>query len=168
MIEYYSETQRWSKLLSIAILSGSVVFAGLILFLCFGDGAEPSLIWTLWGLWVMVTLFDAFIAGISLVTKVHSQGITAYFRPLRFPSKTFTWPEIETAYARPYSPVKEYGGWGIRFGKSGRAYNIKGNQGIQLVLKDGKKFLIGTQQPGTFIQAVRSAGGPVGKPNEGK
>lgn len=42
----------------------------------------------------------------------------------------------------------DYGGWGLRlgfFGK-GRAYNISGNIGMQIVFKDGKKLLIGTQK----------------------
>ncbi|MHC4386604.1 MAG: hypothetical protein ACYSUG_06395, partial [Planctomycetota bacterium] len=73
--------------------------------------------------------------------------------------------DIETIYPRLYSPIAEYGGWGIRFGKSGGAYNLRGSQGIQLILKNGKNFLIGTQQPDDFIQAVQTAGGPVGEPN---
>ena len=64
--------------------------------------------------------------------------------------------EIENVYPREYSPVAEYGGWGIRYGKSGSAYNMRGNRGIQLELKNGKEFLIGTQQPEPFMQAVRS------------
>lgn len=48
---------------------------------------------------------------------------------------------------RTYSPIKEYGGWGYRITlKNGKAFNVTGNKGIQLVLKSGKKLLIGTQQ----------------------
>jgi hypothetical protein len=56
--------------------------------------------------------------------------------------KFFSWEEIEKISVREYSPLFEYGGWGIRRGKSGRAYNVKGNIGLQLVLKNGKKILL--------------------------
>ena len=41
----------------------------------------------------------------------------------------------------------DYGGWGIKYGLKGLAYNISGNFGIQLELKSGSKILIGTQKP---------------------
>lgn len=154
--------------ISVAVLSGSVVFAGVILFLWFGtEEIEPSMLGLLWGLWLGTTLIDVLLASIKLVTEVHSDGIKVYFSPLHFPSKYLSWQEIESIYPRVYSPVADYGGWGIRYGKSGSAYNIRGNQGVQLILKNGKKFLIGTQQPDDFIQAVKTAGGPVGEENNG-
>jgi hypothetical protein len=51
-----------------------------------------------------------------------------------------------------------YGGWGIKRGIGGLAYNVSGNQGLQLVLTDGRKILIGTQKPEQFINAMSSAG----------
>ena len=39
------------------------------------------------------------------------------------------------------------GGWGIRlWTKYGTVYNTKGNKGLAIELKNGKKFLIGTQK----------------------
>jgi hypothetical protein len=46
-----------------------------------------------------------------------------------------------------YSPLGEYGGWGVRYGfSSGWAYNIKGNKGLRLLLASNKKLLLGTQK----------------------
>jgi hypothetical protein len=57
------------------------------------------------------------------------------------------WSEIKSIQLRKYKPIREYGGWGIRFSfTEGKAYTIKGDEGIQLVLNSGKKFLIGTQK----------------------
>ena len=61
-----------------------------------------------------------------------------------------------SVYTRTYSPMREYGGWGIRFGKSGKAYNIKGDEGLQLVFKNGKRLLIGSQKSQELAQAVDS------------
>ena len=61
--------------------------------------------------------------------------------------------KLETAI----SPIQEYGGWGYRtsFGKKkGSAYNVKGDKGIQIELKTGKKLLIGTQKEDEAQQVI--------------
>ncbi|EAR12449.1 hypothetical protein PI23P_07485 [Polaribacter irgensii 23-P] len=65
--------------------------------------------------------------------------------------KHIQWQEIETAHVRNYNPIGEYSGWGIKGGllwnkEKGKYVNISGAIGIQLVLKNGKKLLIGTQK----------------------
>jgi len=37
-----------------------------------------------------------------------------------------------------------------------RAYNMSGNQGVQLVFKNGKKLLIGSQKADELAEAIRS------------
>ena len=51
-------------------------------------------------------------------------------------------------------PISEYLGWGIRAGSNGKAYNVKGNIGLQLVLKNDKRVLFGTQQPNELQKAI--------------
>ena len=62
--------------------------------------------------------------------------------------KFFSWEEIEKISVREYSPLLEYGGWGYAEERVEEhiMYNVKGNIGLQLVLKNGKKILIGTQK----------------------
>jgi hypothetical protein len=64
-----------------------------------------------------------------------------------------------SAEPRTYSPVLEFGGWGIRVGGGGMAYNVSGNEGVQLVLKSGRRVLIGTRQPDVLMSALRAATG---------
>ena len=49
---------------------------------------------------------------------------------------------------RKYSPISEFGGWGIKYSISGKGwvYNVQGNEGIQLYLSNNKRVLIGTQK----------------------
>ncbi|MBJ2175825.1 hypothetical protein JBL43_16340 [Aureibaculum sp. A20] len=59
------------------------------------------------------------------------------------------WNDISKVYVRKYNAITEYGGWGFRgyiFKTGGKAFNVMGNKGIQIVLKNGKKMLIGTQK----------------------
>lgn len=41
----------------------------------------------------------------------------------------------------------DFGGWGYRLGKWGKAYSTKGEHGVQLIMKDGSQLMIGTQKP---------------------
>ena len=83
---------------------------------------------------------------VKLETKIQNEGIYVKFFPVVPKFKFYPWEEISTAVVRKYSPLMEYGGWGIRFGRNGKAYNIKGNKGLQLKFKSGNALLIGTQK----------------------
>ena len=99
-------------------------------------------------LFSLAALFPmAFILYLRQDTRIDSEGITTKFYPLGFSRKFFAWKEIEKIYVRKYSPIAEYGGWGIRGIRRKKAYNVAGNLGIQIVIKDKKTFLIGTQKP---------------------
>lgn len=98
---------------------------------------------------------------IRLETKIDEQGVSVRFFPFQITFRYYPWRNIKKAYVRKYSPLTEYGGWGIRqglFGK-GKAYNVKGNQGLQIILNDEKKVLIGTQkfeEMGEFLTEIKN------------
>ncbi|MHC4271366.1 MAG: DUF6141 family protein [Planctomycetota bacterium] len=95
---------------------------------------------------------------LKLETEVRSDGLYIRFFPFHLKYKRFVPEDLKECYIRTYRPIKEYGGWGIRygFGESGKAYNVKGNQGLQLVFENGKRLLIGTQKPKRLLEAVNS------------
>jgi heme/copper-type cytochrome/quinol oxidase subunit 4 len=83
-----------------------------------------------------------------LDTQIKSEGIYVRFIPFRFKYRHYNWEDLSKIYIREYSPLGEYGGWGIRYTISGagKAYNISGKIGLQLEFTTGKKVLIGTQK----------------------
>jgi hypothetical protein len=82
----------------------------------------------------------------KLETTITKEAISVRFFPLILKTKVYHRDSIEQAVVRNYSPLAEYGGWGFRFNSDGRAYNVSGDTGIQLVFKNGKKLLIGTNK----------------------
>ena len=94
---------------------------------------------------------------LKLETEVRSDGLYVRYFPFHFKFKRFTADDLSEYYARKYRPILEYGGWGIRcsFGK-GKAYNVSGNKGVQLVFKSGKRLLIGSQRAEELEEAIRS------------
>lgn len=101
-----------------------------------------------------ITLSMALLSSIKLITRIDEQGVHYRFKPFHFKVQTIPWEDIDQIHVRKYSPILEYGGWGIRFGRNGRAYNIRGNTGIQIVRKNGKRLLIGTQRPDEAAQQL--------------
>ena len=102
------------------------------------------------------------LSPFTLKTTIDESGITYCYSPLNIKSHTILWKDIDSAYVRTYKPVMEYGGWGIKYSfKHGKVYNVKGKEGLQLVLKNGKHILFGTQKPEDvkkFINVLASAG----------
>lgn len=103
----------------------------------------------------LVLLLTLLFANTKLITRIEKDGIYVKFYPFHRKYKYYRWEKIVNSYIRTYSPLSEYGGWGIRYsmGGKGMAYNVSGNQGLQLELEDGKKVLIGTANP-TELEAV--------------
>ena len=79
---------------------------------------------------------------IRLITNINQNEIRMKFFP--FVKKHINWKDVKSAEIVNYGFV---GGWGIRlWTKYGTVYNTKGNKGLAIELKNGKKFLIGTQK----------------------
>jgi hypothetical protein len=86
-----------------------------------------------------------FIYIIKLNVKVDNNGLHYQFFPIHMKHRTIKFEEVIKFEAITYSPIMDYGGWGIRYRFKGKAYNIKGNKGVQIYLKNGKKILFGSQ-----------------------
>ena len=78
----------------------------------------------------------------KLETKITADQIQ--LKHLIFVKRSFKWKNIEAAELIKYGFV----GYGIRISiKYGTVYNVKGDKGLRITLKNGKKYLIGTQKP---------------------
>lgn len=148
-MKQFKETQRFTQWWLWLVLVGSWVVlmyslatvqpqTTLAYFISFGVGMLlPILFWQM-----------------RLMTRITEEGIYVRFVPFHFKEQFYPWESIESAQVRTYSPLMEYGGWGIKYGFNGqgKVFNVAGDQGLQLVFKSGEKLLIGTQKP-TEIQA---------------
>ncbi|UMB60445.1 hypothetical protein MHL31_15355 [Lutibacter sp. A80] len=98
---------------------------------------------------IIILLVIILFTLLKLETKIDEYGVKYKFYPFHGSYKYISWSSIAKCYIREYSPISEYGGWGIKSSfkkKIGNAYTTKGSIGLQLILKNGKKILIGTQK----------------------
>lgn len=94
---------------------------------------------------VILVLLMVYILTVRLTLRIDKEGLQLNFFPFANP-KRWSWEEIQTLKVIEYS-IFDYGGWGYRIGRGGVAYTTKGRFGIQIILQNNKKILIGTQNP---------------------
>ena len=160
----FEEKQRFTQWWLWAILIGiNLLFIyGLYLQVYLHEpiGTKPaadSVLWTGWGISLFITLL---MRMIFLKTIIKADGVYMQFFPFNFKLRYFPFSDLDKVFVKKYSPMMDYGGWGIRVGLFGKgtAYNISGNMGLQLILNNGKKILIGTKQPLALREALESIG----------
>lgn len=122
-----------------------ILFAHVLSYL--GMFSETSVDILLQMISVPIGLLYVLLLSIRLTTRISSEGIFVKLFPFHLTFRYYPWKMISKTEVRQYSPIKEFGGWGYRWGFGGTAMNISGNMGLQLELTDGKKLLIGTQRP---------------------
>lgn len=82
---------------------------------------------------------------LRLTIRVTSKEILIKYKP--FVNRNILISDIEKAQSREYRAVKEYGGWGIKGWKRGKiAYNVSGNDGVELTLKNGNTVMLGSKR----------------------
>jgi hypothetical protein len=82
----------------------------------------------------------------KLEVEVRKDGLYLRFFPFHMSFQTISLENLEKHEAITFAPLKDYGGWGIRYGKKGKAYIVSGNTGVLLSFKDGKTLCIGSQK----------------------
>ena len=106
------------------------------------------------GFWVfqaaMLVVAATGAVAARLTVVVDARAVTAVFG-WGWPSRTIDRAEIESAVRVRNS---WWHGWGIRKVSRGWMYNIAGRDAIQLSLRSGKVFRIGTDQPDDLLAAI--------------
>jgi hypothetical protein len=159
---FFKEEQRFRQLWlwAIIILASIIPWIGMIFQVILGHkfGNNPGPDWLIILMWLVFGIgLPIFFYSLKLITEVRKDGIYLRYFPFHRKFKIYQYKEIESYMAREYKPIREYGGWGIRYVIGGMAYNVYGNKGVQLILKSKKKVLVGTQKPEEFYLAIQKA-----------
>lgn len=109
---------------------------------------------------VLTFILTIFFINFRLETIIRRDGIYVRFFPFHLKFKHYTWDTLTKSFVRQYSPITEYGGWGLRLGLFGKgvAFNVSGNKGLQLEFTDKKKLLIGTNKPEELTETLNKIG----------
>ena len=145
MSTLFEEKQKFNQWwLWVILLSFPIISVGSF------DDNEINVYYVLIGL-AIPFLFYLF----ELRLKANKDGLHYQFFPFHLKFHTIKMDEIESFKAMEYSPLKEYGGWGIKYGFKGKAYNVSGNQGVKIFLKNGTNIMFGSQKHLELAKALK-------------
>jgi len=142
VIKRYEHTQV--GYLIIAAMAAVMVLIGVVL-------ANSGINWIAIG--VLVFIAVALVLFSSLTVVIWEEELEARFGPGPI-RKRFKLNEIESCQV-----VKNhwYYGWGIRLTPHGVLFNVSGFHAVEIKLRTGKKFRIGTDVPQELEGAIRQA-----------
>ena len=151
-IEIQQFRQGWLLALVLVPCISALTYLGFTVFRNWPMSGTNMLIY---GVSILaLVLIPMFMLSIKMVTEVKNDAIHIRFFP--FKKEAIPFSEIAKCDAIQYSPIKEYGGWGIRYGTKGMAYNVSGDHGVQLELTNGKRLLIGSQQSEELAKTIHT------------
>ncbi len=156
LFEERQHPAAWTR--ALVLSAPAVPLYGVVRQIVLGQpfGAKPMSNTGLALLAAGMTAMSAALWNLELVTQVRRGEVRIRFWP--FARRRIPIDEIVSYEVRTYRPIREYGGWGVRYGFGGTAYNMSGNRGVQLELADGKRVLIGSQRPEELAAALGAAG----------
>jgi hypothetical protein len=89
----------------------------------------------------------------SLTVEIRDGELRFHFGP-GFWRKRFALTEVVDASVTQSS---WWEGWGIRITPRGTLYNVSGTGAVEITLRSGQRFRIGTDEPEVLAEAVRMA-----------
>lgn len=153
-VQQFNRRLRWSLMLLMLVTAAITLVA---VAATTRDSFEPMALLFPIACGVFIPLGLALLAWTArLETEIRPEGLFVRYFPFHVRWRQFRLQELSEFYARQYRPIREYGGWGIRYGRNGRAYNVSGNEGVQLIFTNGRRLLIGSKRPRELESAIRS------------
>ena len=161
----FTETQRFDQLWLWLVLLASTVVPFIIFTWIMVEqlvtghpvGNQPMPDAMAIGVWLGTGALTAgllvLFARAALIVEVRRDGIWVQYKGFRI-KRLIRYDEIASFEAVTYSPIGEYGGWGIRGMGKNKAYNVKGNRGVRLRFHDGSQLLVGSQRARAFERAI--------------
>jgi hypothetical protein len=108
---------------------------------------------------VLVVLLAVLILFFRLETAVGGEELTVQFGWLPLFQKRIPLRDIDHAEVCSYRPIRDFGGWGWRYGRGGvQAFTVKGNSGVCLAMRDGTRYLIGSERGEELLRVLQQRG----------
>lgn len=101
---------------------------------------------------ILITLL-----GSRLDVEVWQDRLVVAFGPVGLIRRSIDYGEILAIEAVTYRPIRDFGGWGIRFRPGRTAWTVRGNKAVRLRLDSGKDFYLGSRFPHRLAERIHVA-----------
>ena len=145
-MRYFHRQVGWLSI--VANLLGILIFLGALAVVQLQGVMVPMAA----GLALM--LIGTSITFSRLETEVDSEAFTLRFGLFRWPDRRIELAEIAGALPTRTAPLA---GWGVRITIRGWLYSVSGRGAVIIGLRNGKQFLVGTDDPVGLCDAINGA-----------
>lgn len=158
-IEERTSWPWWLHLLMVGLFIVLPVYLVLPDVLGRGSGEmSPPVAAGFFGVMVAIPFVFYLFMG-QLRVRITDDGVDAAWGFVRVFKKHVPFSQIRRGEAVTYSPIREFGGWGIRMGLGKkRGWTVRGNRALVLHLSDGTHFYLTSQKPERLLVSLQSAG----------
>jgi hypothetical protein len=104
---------------------------------------------------VLVGLLMAILYG-GMRTVVTREDITIRFGLPGFRVLYLRTGDIQKVELREFSPLRDFGGYGIRFNGEMTAYYMQGSRGVKVTTRTGKRYLLGSDHPEQLTAVIKA------------
>lgn len=130
-----------------------VLLVGLLGFIAWnqirGNAPTSAVVFPL----LIMAFLMAIIAGMHVSIRVDTH-LQVRFWP--FPPRNVSFADIAAVEVAKYRPIREFGGWGLRWNRQGTAYTTSGSIGVRVDLKNGRYLMLSAKHPAAVRDEIRS------------
>lgn len=162
----FSETQKfrqkwiWSILISVCGFLIALFIYGIvkqcIMGIPFGNRplSNSALIFT-GGFFISLSILLLILfSRMKLTTRIQEEKLLIKFNPFHGKFMEIPLEDIQKCKLKEFNPILDYGGWGIRKNRDGKAYIISGNRGIMLEFSNNERLLVGSQKSRKLLEII--------------
>lgn len=148
-----SEKQRYSPYVNWGLV---ILTLGYIFWVGIRPLFQPGFSIGLYIVYLISSLIPIGITVFMFLSKVEvtvdNTGVRYRYWPVNRNYQYVPWGAVKYVYVRRVEPLKEYGGWGLKYSSSkGQGVILSGNYGLQLHLVNGDAILVGVKNTKKLI-----------------
>lgn len=155
---FYEKQGLPLRRVAIALLVPPCIMLGLLVWqVVLGHpwGKTPMSNGNVIGWTVFLWLIYLRLITVRLVTEVRDGTLVVAMRGL-WRSRRIPLADIQSADTVTFDPERDYGGYGVRSNREGKAYIASGHQGVRLKLTNGGIFVVGSRRSDELAGILRS------------
>ena len=165
---YFEEEQRWNlpgaRIILMAVALGTAVVCVYLIYWIefngetYGNPVDTNrgMIFTAGGCSLTCWIIYFMLTLSRLYIKITDNGVFFRFSPYHNKERFISKEEITAFSVRKFNVYREFGGYGLKKikGKKTWALTVKGNTGLEIIMQNGKKVMLGTQRPDFILTAM--------------
>ena len=140
---HFKEKQRFPSCMNVFMF---VILLAVVYIWYRKYNFDINYIYLIFGI-IPVALMNVVFLLAGLKVEIDEGSIYYNFTPFQWKMKKIVKEDIDYLYLKKYDPKKDHLGYGITFKKDGKAFTLKGTDGLFIRFKDETFILLGTQKP---------------------